>query len=202
MTTGIRAEPSQRRSRDKRDRILVAVGELLEEVPFERITTKDIAARAGVSVGSLYRFFVDKQAVIDALGQHWLDSYVEIMDGALAEAPPDGDALVDQVVDAFAAFWRGEHELPSPGLRQIWFGPVKAQFTPGALVENDDLLVSRLFDVLTTTLGRPPTEQLRIRLRVAINVADDLLTRAFRANPRGDETILAELKELLRRYLA
>lgn len=202
METGVRAQPRQGRSRDKRDRILTAAGSLLERMPYEQLTTKEIAAEADVSVGSLYRFFVDKQAIVDALAQQWLDRIVEVMDGAVAVAPADLPTLIDRVVDAYASFWRGDHEFSSAGLRQIWFGAVKVRFAPGANSDNDRQLVDRLYGVLVRDLGREPGDQLRTRLSIAVGVADDLITRAFREDPVGDPTLIAELKILLCRYLA
>ena len=43
------------------------VSELVDEVGYERLTTKAIAARAGTSIGAFYQFFANKDDVIDAL---------------------------------------------------------------------------------------------------------------------------------------
>src|SRR5215471_3682199 len=56
--------PQQSRSREKVARILATTARLLEQRPYEEIGTKLIAAEAGVSVGILYRFFPDKEAIV------------------------------------------------------------------------------------------------------------------------------------------
>ena len=58
-----RGQPRQARSRDKLDRILAATAELLQELSYDEVGTRLIAERAGVSVGSLYRFFPDKDSI-------------------------------------------------------------------------------------------------------------------------------------------
>jgi AcrR family transcriptional regulator len=190
-----RTAPQQQRSRDKYDRVLAATAALLEELPYEVIGTKLIASRAGVSVGSLYRFFVDKQAIVDALAQHWLDRLVEVMDEQLAALPPEPDELVERLVDAYARFWRAE-----PGFRKVWFA---TWFTvsPGAGHSNDLQLIDRLHSALAGPYGISDPA-LRHRLEVAIGVTEHLLNLAFKRDPDGDPALLAELKLLLKRYLA
>ncbi|MET8147129.1 TetR/AcrR family transcriptional regulator [Actinoplanes sp. NPDC049668] len=62
-----RKTPQQRRSRDMIDRLLVAAAQVLEERGYAGLSTNRVAERAGVSVGSLYRYFVDKNELIEEL---------------------------------------------------------------------------------------------------------------------------------------
>jgi AcrR family transcriptional regulator len=188
-----RTEPQQQRSREKYQRVLTATAALLEEMPYEMIGTKLIAHRADVSVGSLYRFFVDKQAIVDALAQHWLDRLVEVMDEQLAVLPPDPVALIDRLVDAYTLFWRAE-----PGFRKAWSW---VSVEPGAGHSNDIELIDRLHAALTRHYGVPADPALLPRLELAIGVAENLLNLAFKRDPHGDPEVLAELKILLARYL-
>ena len=57
----------QKRSRDTRDRLLDAAEELLTNGGIDAATAPNIARRAGVAVGSLYRRFEDKDAVLKAV---------------------------------------------------------------------------------------------------------------------------------------
>lgn len=59
-----RRQPKQSRSQETFNSILRAGAELFEERGYEQTTTHQIAARAGVSVGALYRYFEDKQAIL------------------------------------------------------------------------------------------------------------------------------------------
>lgn len=90
----LRNEPTQSRSRETLDRILVAAEKVLEDVGPEHATSRLIAETAGVSVGSLYRFFPDKAAVIREL----VNRYVAQMGTVPADDLPDLSAItIDQV---------------------------------------------------------------------------------------------------------
>jgi AcrR family transcriptional regulator len=190
-----RTEPQQPRSRDKRDRLLAATALLLQEVPYEEIGTKLIADRSEVSVGSLYRFFPDKDAIFMALLESWRDKLVELMDAHVADPPPSAGAFVDRIVDAYAEFWRAE-----PGYRQVSLG-VSLHLPLTDDRHNVDELADRLFRVLTEHYAATVTPELRPRLVLAVDIAEFLLNQAFRVDPQGDHQILDELKVLLRRYL-
>ena len=56
--------PKQARGRAAQERIVAATLALLEEQPFERIGVAEIAARAGVAVGNVYRRFVSKERLL------------------------------------------------------------------------------------------------------------------------------------------
>lgn len=62
-----RRVPRQHRSRSIVESILEAAQQLLTEAGPDALTTNRIAERAGVSIGSLYRYFPDKSAVVEAV---------------------------------------------------------------------------------------------------------------------------------------
>ncbi len=59
------------------DAILFAAAHILKSDGFARATTNRIAERAGVSVGSLYQYFPNKQAIVAALRERYHDWYDE-----------------------------------------------------------------------------------------------------------------------------
>lgn len=73
--------PKQNRSQQTEDRLLNALESLLEEMFFDQVSIKQLAARAGVAVGTVYRRFKDKEALLPVLYQRfdlqlqgWVDS--------------------------------------------------------------------------------------------------------------------------------
>jgi AcrR family transcriptional regulator len=72
--------PVQQRSRQKREEILLATGTLLERVGFDGLTTILIARQLKISVGSLYHYFPNKQAILYAMAEHWLAEYSLALD--------------------------------------------------------------------------------------------------------------------------
>ena len=101
--------PQQSRSRALVARVLQAAGELFASEGFDRTTTNGIAAAAGVSVGSLYQFFVDKEAIFDALQAEWSQRLTAELDVSLID---DGRPLVEIVDDVLEVHARLDREQP------------------------------------------------------------------------------------------
>ena len=64
---------------DKRARLLDAALDLFETRGFDGVAVPEIAAKAGVATGTIYRYFKDKGALVNALYQHWKRYYNTIV---------------------------------------------------------------------------------------------------------------------------
>jgi AcrR family transcriptional regulator len=80
-----RREPRQQRSRQTVDAVLDAVTLVLKRHGPDAVTTNRITETAGVSIGSLYQYFPDKQAIYSALHQRHVDEVRRVIEGTLAE---------------------------------------------------------------------------------------------------------------------
>ena len=69
---------------DKRARLLEAALELFETRGFDAVAVPEIAAKAGVAVGTVYRYFETKDALVNALYRQWKQAYNDLV---LAPAP-------------------------------------------------------------------------------------------------------------------
>ncbi len=76
--------PQQERGHKTIEVILQAAGEEIARGGLAKLTTKRIAEAAGMSVGGLYEYFPNKEAVIHALASQWLE---RIKDGVAAIHP-------------------------------------------------------------------------------------------------------------------
>jgi AcrR family transcriptional regulator len=85
----MRKAPRQERSRATVDVIVEAATRVLARRGWARFTTNEIAAVAGVSVGSLYQYFPDKLAIAEAIRQRHLDEVL----AALSAADDESGAL-------------------------------------------------------------------------------------------------------------
>ncbi|QIJ61807.1 TetR/AcrR family transcriptional regulator [Streptomyces sp. JB150] len=194
--TTLRRAPVQRRSAERLTRILDACADLLDEVGYDALSTRAVAQRAGVPIGSVYRFFGNKRQMADALAQRNLDRYAERVTGRLRDARPgDWRAAMDAVLDEYLAMKR-----TAPGFSLVDFGN---QIPVGARQgEPNHRVADRLTGLLAGFLGRGGTdEDLRRTFLIAVETADTLVQLAFRVNPQGDERIIAEMREMLRCYL-
>ncbi|MER6984642.1 TetR/AcrR family transcriptional regulator [Streptomyces carpinensis] len=197
--TPLRRAPVQRRSAERLTRILDACADLLDEVGYDALSTRAVALRAGVPIGSVYRFFGNKRAMADALAQRNLERYTERVTERLKETaaePADGGwrAAMDAVLDEYLAMKR-----TAPGFSLVDFGN---QIPLGARHAGPNHRVAdRLARLLSGHLRREPDDDLRRVFLVAVETADTLVQLAFRVDPQGDEKIIEEARELLRAYL-
>lgn len=81
-----RRRPVQGRSQATVDALLAAAAQILARHGPDAATTNAIAERAGVSIGSLYQYFADKEALIDALAEQHVAEMSAVLAGALAGA--------------------------------------------------------------------------------------------------------------------
>ncbi|MFV1991150.1 MAG: TetR/AcrR family transcriptional regulator [Acidimicrobiales bacterium] len=74
----------------KRDAILQSALELFEEYSYGRTPVPLVAKRAGVAAGTIYRYFPDKESLVNELYQHWKRQFAEsIFEGLNAEGDPE-----------------------------------------------------------------------------------------------------------------
>jgi AcrR family transcriptional regulator len=83
-----RKTPAQSRAAATVHAILEGAATILERQGFDGYTTNEIAARAGVSIGSLYQYFPNKDAVTIALIEREMVGMVDEVVAALALTPP------------------------------------------------------------------------------------------------------------------
>jgi len=111
---GAKPSPSRPLRRDaerNRQRILAAAGELFADRGLS-VTLDDIARRAGVGVGTVYRRFPDKERLIDALFEQRIQEMCEIATEALAHPDPwEGFVLFFERGSELQARDRGLKEL-------------------------------------------------------------------------------------------
>jgi AcrR family transcriptional regulator len=118
-----RRKPLQERARFKVELILEAATQLIDRDGLDGLTTNRIAEIAGISIGTLYQYFADKQAIIDKLGQRVLREVSDKLRSSLQEQTvknPDEQAriLIRTIFGAFDHHSRVHRELINHTLAQ------------------------------------------------------------------------------------
>ena len=103
MTIGMNVHSVERRTAapvetDKREAILDAALELFGERGFHGTAVPQVAERAGVGAGTIYRYFESKEALVNAVYQRWKT--------ALGRALIDDFPSNAPVREQFHVFWR------------------------------------------------------------------------------------------------
>lgn len=91
-----RTQPRQLRAQTTVDAILIAAEQIITKHGYENATTNRIAELAGVSIGSLYQYFPNKEAVAVALVERIVsresdrlrDVVISVMQAPVSEAMP------------------------------------------------------------------------------------------------------------------
>jgi AcrR family transcriptional regulator len=177
--------------------MLDACAELVDEMGYEALTTTLLAERAGVAIGSIYQFFPDKRAVVQALTLRNLEAFLERLAGRFADAEFghwwDG---VDAGIDEYIAMHR-----EVPGFRTLHFGDVVDVHLLDEDKDNNTVIANALSALLVEKLAMPSGPSLDFALMIAVETGDALIKLAFRSDPTGDARVLAEAKQLIRDYL-
>jgi AcrR family transcriptional regulator len=93
--------PRQDRSEKLVDAILTAAVRVLERDGAARFTTARVAERAGVSVGSLYQYFADKEAILVRLQEREWSETAALLEGIFADTKTPAAARLREAVRAF-----------------------------------------------------------------------------------------------------
>ncbi|MEW2441521.1 MULTISPECIES: TetR family transcriptional regulator [Micromonospora] len=177
--------------------MLDACAELVDEVGYEGLTTTLLAERAEVAIGSVYQFFPDKRAIVQALTLRTMESYLQRLDERFSSDDLthwwDG---VDAAIDEYISMHR-----TVPGFRTLHFGDVVDLHLLDDQRDNNGVIAEQLARVLTERFGLAGVPDLRFHLEVAVEAADALIKLAFRRRADGDERVLVEAKALIREYL-
>lgn len=103
VSTTPRKRPRQRRSKATVDAILEATAQVLVEHGYDKTSTNRVAKRAGVSIGSLYQYFPNKEALVGELVDRFAGRVLDVALAGLrdqADQPPSvtAPALVHAMI--------------------------------------------------------------------------------------------------------
>lgn len=194
----LRRTPQQARSKARLARVLQAAERVLVEEGVQALTTTRVAAEAKVSVGSLYQYLPDRDAIVDALAAGYFARLEAAMDDLVrAAAAERWSDPVGVLIDAFAALYRTEH-----GFRALWFGSGLTERTRAADREHKRRMADGVRRVLLALGIARDDAALERACHAAVLAADALAQEAFRRDPEGDPGLLDEAKLMLRGYLS
>jgi AcrR family transcriptional regulator len=194
----LRRQPQQARGERRIAELLDAADRVFAAVGYEAATTNAIAREAGASVGSLYQFFPDKEALLLALAGRYRSALYEIHERVFTEetARLPLDQLYDRVVETLAAFYRAH-----PGFRPLLNGSqtVPALATAAATLHQE--CVDRVDAMMRC--GLPDMAPGRRRMLADLNVTalKALLPLAESGNARFRAEILLEIKRMLHAHM-
>ena len=183
--------PRQARSRRTVEAILKAANEEIERGGLDSLTTNRIAAAAGVSIGGLYEFFPNKEAILYAMLTGWTGAILESVRG-LHPARGEGKDLLgyfDQMSDLCLVFYRTQ-----PGLPALLDASVGIIALRDAMRAHDEEIVHEIADALGCYLPRADKGQCTATAHTILLISHDLLMAASRREDEHADLLLKNLR--------
>ncbi|MGM1029918.1 MAG: TetR/AcrR family transcriptional regulator [Actinomycetota bacterium] len=181
----VRHEPVQARAAQRVEALLDAAAAVVVEHGIEHLTTALVAERAGASIGTVYRYFPDRVAVLVALAERNLERLRHALARVL-EQPHDTwvdatDAVIGAMVDTF-------REVPS--FRSLRTGE-GLDLGPQAREQVAPQFAAIMADYVRGRWGVELDEERHEALVLAVGGLDALVTYAFLHDSHGDPRYLA-----------
>jgi AcrR family transcriptional regulator len=185
-----RRRPQQTRSRGTVEALLEAATRVFRREGW-KATTNRIATEAGVSVGSLYEYFPNKRALLEALAQR----HVEVAEALLAEVLEQPRSITE-LLEALQRAVLESQRYPSEAIALVG---ADAGAGLGARAER---LRQRALGAITRELersGHSPS-QANLRARAAFGAIGDLSVQALLREPGEHAALAAELLTMAQRH--
>ena len=195
---GDRPAPNrQARGRRRIEQILDAAGLVFAEAGYASATTNAIAARAGISPGSLYQYFPNKEAIAAALEVRYAERIRDARASAAGtpQAESAGDAI-DDLVEAVVTF-----AVAAPGFGALFAGRTMSAEVAHSTHDLHMAIAARvgsILDLADRSLD-PATKRRRTLVAVQLCRAATPLIATADESERGP--LAAELRRALRGYL-
>jgi AcrR family transcriptional regulator len=187
----------QARSRERLRVVLDAADAVLASAGAEAFTTNRIANAAGIPVGSVYHYFPDKQAIVEALALRYWSDFEDLV--AAAAETDERDPLADPgsvVIDALAAGFRAR-----PGFMALWYGGLRTERVRDVTRPTRGAIARSIERILATHWPNAAEDSRAGVARMVVIAGDALLREAFRVDPEGDPQLLAESKLMVDAYV-
>ncbi|WP_037607501.1 TetR/AcrR family transcriptional regulator [Streptacidiphilus rugosus] len=191
--------PRKRQARGERRiaQLLEAAGQVFVESGYAATTTNAIAARAGVSPGSLYQYFPNKDAIAAALAEFYAQQLDELM-APFAQVDPATTALEEALTTALGPIV--EFHRRNPACLVLFV----AGDAPGHVADLQAPLVARTHAQIQALLGayapRLPERELELVAMVTLAAYKGVLPLLVSAEDADVPALRRELTALLIGY--
>jgi AcrR family transcriptional regulator len=193
-----RKQPRQRRSESTRHRILDAAAHVFADHGYAAGTTNRIAERAGMSIGSLYQYFPNKDAILVELSTAHVQAGIATTQRHLAAGLPDS---LEDILRLFVRATIDNHR-DAPALHRVLFeeAPRPPEFL--RMLHESEAAVVTLAEALLDANPEVRVEDTHTAARLVVAAIESLVHRLIAA-PTPIEVVPFEneLVAMLTRYL-
>jgi AcrR family transcriptional regulator len=178
--------------------ILDAAELVIAEVGYPELTTNQVAARAGVSPGSLYQFFRNKEEILDGLVARYTVDRQEFWAGRLAAVTPEVplEVLVGQLVDESVRF-----KSASPAYWSLLYGSATGDQLAAASQRLHEDIAGHIAAMLRRRSPELAEERALLTGTMALAMVKAVMPMITSSAPERSAELVDELKLMLVRYL-
>jgi len=194
-----RKMPRQERSQATVDAILDATARILVGIGYDRASTNRIAAAAGVSIGSLYQYFPNKEALVAALVERHIAEMTAVITTKLAEMKDVDCAVAAREIVAAQL----DAHMVDPKLHKVLMEQVPRTGRLERLVGVERAMQALVRAELERRLPELRLTNLDVAAFVLVNAVEGVTHAAMMRYPNEvpREELQRELTDLLIRYL-
>lgn len=191
-----RRHPRTQRGQQRVRLILDAAADMLVEMGYAALTTNHIAARADISIGSLYQYFKNKDCVLEALADRYLDDLNNVLDVYFA------DHTDTPLPDVMAAFVDGTLTFyeDNPGFEPLFFGAVKTEALEEIGAQTYSELVRRVAGVFRAHL--PDDAPCDLYAQMVVSVCKLQIPHRHNIDAAHHAAYISEVKTMVRTYVS
>jgi AcrR family transcriptional regulator len=191
-----RLVPTQKRSRERFERILTCAIEVMAEKGSEDFRMSDIVERTGIAFGSLYQYFPDKSAIIGTLAERYNAIGRDCVRKELTGLRDLAD-LHDTLWRMTAAYY--QFFVDEPAVRDVWQATQVDRALQDLDKEDGVVLTRLLFDALRPVATSVPDPSLADFCQMAMVLIAAAVRHAITLPPKEGRRLLTLFKELLPR---
>jgi len=192
-----RRRPTQTRAQETVEAIVTAARKLLVRGGRASLTTNRVAEVAGVSIGSLYQYFPDKDALVtELLRRHVEETQVLIAERLTSLASVEPEVAIAQMVSLMIAVHRHDPALHRALVEQMPRGMGRL-----GTIEQEVVALARAY--LAMHVDRLRVKDLDLAAAIAVQTVEALTHGAvlFRPEVLEGEAFEREVVDLVTRYL-
>ncbi|MBL7665245.1 MAG: TetR/AcrR family transcriptional regulator [Bacteriovoracaceae bacterium] len=194
-----RKEPNQDRAVSTVDAILTATTHILDTKGFEETSTNKIAEKAGVSIGSLYQYFPNKESIIAMMLERHINKQAAKLEARVADLTT---ANLEETIRALLKVVF-EEKRNSPKINRILAQRFAALNQLDVMIKTDDYLVEVFKRNIKPYEAEIRMENLDMSLYLVVQMAK-LLPISLLFSKRytiEDEAVFEECVQLIYRFL-
>lgn len=194
----LRKTPQQERSIQRLEAILEAAVDMIAQNGVGNLKMTDLAARAGVPIGSLYQFFPERAAVVRALHDRHTERVETGAERVFSKVSSiaEAETLMESAVDVFYSTFRDD-----PVYLPVWLAAISDPDLQRLNTDHQARLTAIMCKIFRPLLPEGSAIDLEIRVMLFVYLTGATVRRAMIEDEPTARRILDEFKSSVRKAM-